>query len=267
MGIPLLAGRYFTPFDRKDTEQVAIVSERLARLLWPGQNPIGKRLLYNPLLSGPNIYRPVVGVVGNVQHQQLGGEPSLDLYVPFRQTTQSNQFMLVKTSLPPAEFQRRAEDALWSIDPEQSLFDFLTYDQRILASIWQLRISRLLLVVFGVLALVLSAIGMYGVMSYLVGQRTREMGIRLALGATPGGVRALIVRRGVFLSSIGLAIGVAGSIGLVRILAHAVRGVAGADAVSFVATLGVLIAVTTGACAVPAWRASRTDPAITLREE
>ena len=267
MSIPLIEGRHFSSFDRKDTEQVAVISERLAQLLWPGKSAVGQRLRYNPLFRGPNVYRTVVGVVGNVQHRELGGEPSLDLYVPFRQTTQANQFMLVKTGLPLSEFQRRVEEKLWAIDPEQSVFDFQTYEERIAASVWQLRLSRLLMVLFGVVALLLSATGIYSVMSYLVGQRTREMGIRLALGATPGGVRALVMRRAVLLSSIGMGIGVAGSLLLDRLLTHELRGVSGADPLSLGASLGVLFLVTAGASTVPAWRASRTDPAITLREE
>jgi predicted permease len=267
MAIPLLEGRTFSSFDRKDSEQVAVISVRLAQLLWPGKSALGQRLRYNPLFRGSNVYRIVVGVVGNVQHRELGGEPSLDLYVPFRQTTQANQFVLAKTALPLAEFQRRVEEKLWAIDPEQSIFDFQSYEQRVAASVWQLRLSRLLLVLFGVVALLLSAIGIYSVMSYLVGQRTREMGIRLALGATPAGVRALVVSRGLLLSSIGMAIGFAGSLVLARLLAHELRGISGADPLSFGASLGMLLVVTASACAVPAWRASRTDPAITLREE
>jgi putative ABC transport system permease protein len=267
MSIPLLAGRLFTPFDRKDTDQVAIVSERLARLLWPGKSAIGQWLRYNPLARTPTTLRTVVGVVGNVQHRELSGEASLDLYVPFRQSTQANHFMIVKTRLALPEFQRRAEAAMWAIDPEQSVFDFQTYDQRILAGIWQLRISRLLLVVFGAVALLLSAIGIYGVMSYVVGQRTREMGIRLALGATPAGVRALIVKRGVLLGSIGLGMGLAGALLLGRLLANTVHGISSTDPMSLAAALTILFGVTALACAVPAWRASRIDPAITLREE
>jgi predicted permease len=267
MSIPLIEGRSLSSFDRKETEQVAVISERLARLLWPGKSAVGQRLRYNPLFRGPNVYRKVVGVVGNVQHHELGGEPSLDLYVPFRQTTQANQFMLVKTRLPLLEIQRRVEEKLWAIDPEQSVFDFQTYEQRIAASVWQLRLSRLLIVLFGVVALLLSAIGIYSVMSYLVGQRTREMGIRLALGATPGGVRALVMSRAVLLVSIGMVIGVGGSLLLGGLLARGLRGVYGADPLSFGASLGVLFLVTASACTVPAWRASRTDPAITLREE
>jgi putative ABC transport system permease protein len=267
MSIPLIEGRLLSAFDRKDTAQVAVISERLARLLWPGKSAIGQRFRYNPLYRGTNTWRLVVGVVGNVQHHELGGEPSLDLYVPFRQTTQANQFLIVRTRLPPAEFQRRVEDALWGIDPEQSVFDFQTYEQRIAATVWQLRLSRLLLMLFGLVALFLAAIGIYGVMSYLVGQRTREMGIRLALGATPAGVRALVVRHGVVLGAIGMALGVAGSLILGRFLVHAMRGVSGVDGPSFAVALGVLFLLTAGASTVPAWRASRTDPAITLREE
>jgi predicted permease len=267
MNIPLLEGRLFTQFDGKDTEQVAIVSERLARVLWPGKSAIGQRLRYNPLARTPTTLRTIVGVVGNVQHRELGGEASCDFYVPFRQSNQANHFMIVKTKMPLAEFQRHAERALWAIDPEQSVFDFQTYDQRILAGIWQLRISRLLLIVFGAVALVLSAIGIYGVMSYLVGQRTREMGIRLALGATPGGVQALIIRRGLLLGSIGLAAGLAGSLLLGRVLSQTVHGISAADPLSFAGALAVLFGVTAIACAVPAWRASRVDPAIILRQE
>ena len=267
MNIPLRAGRLFTRFDRKGSEPVAIVSERLARLLWPGRNPIGQRLRSNPLERNPSPFRTVVGIAGNVQQDAPGGEPSLDVYVPFRQSEEDNHYIIVKTGLPLAEFQRLAERALWTIDPEQSVFDFKTYDQRILESIWQLRISRLLLVLFGVIAVVLSAIGVYGVMSCLAGQRAREMGIRMALGATPGSVRALIVGRGVLVGSIGLGIGLAGAVCLGRLLAHTLRGISAADSLSFTGALVLLLAVTAAACAVPAWRASQIDPAVTLREE
>jgi putative ABC transport system permease protein len=268
MEIPLLAGRSFSSFDRKDSEPVAIVSERLARMLWPGQNALRRRIQYNPLLVDPNnVYRTVVGIVGNVQHREVGGEPSLDLYVPFRQTRQANQFMLAKTRLPLAEFQRRAEEALWSIDPEQSLFDFHTYEERVFASIWQLRVSRFLLALFGGVAIVLSAVGMYGVMSYLVGQRTREMGIRLALGATPADLWTLVVGRGALLSLIGSTLGLAGSLALGQWLAHHLRGVASADPVGSGIAFVVLLAVSIAACAIPARRASRNDPAMTLRSE
>jgi putative ABC transport system permease protein len=267
MGIPLKAGRSFTTFDRANTEQVAIVSERLANVLWPGRNPLGQRILYNPSARTPGAWCKVVGVAGNVQRQELGGEPGLEMYVPYRQRIGPNQYMLVKTGLQQRQFEQLAQQAMWSIDPEQSIFDFSTYDQLILDGIWQLRLSRVLLIVFAVVALILAAIGIYGVMSYLVGQRTREMGIRLALGATPSGVRTMVVRRGILLGVFGLAIGLFAAFALGRVLEHSLHGISGADPFSYATAVGVLLAVTFVASAVPAWRASRIDPAIALREE
>ena len=156
---------------------------------------------------------------------------------------------------------------MWSIDPEQAVFDFSTYDQMILNGIWQLRLSRVLLMVFAGVALILAAIGIYGVMSYLVGQRRREMRIRLALGSTPAGVRATVLKRGILLGGIGLGIGLCAALGLGRFLEHSLRGISGADPISFAGALGVLLAVTFVASAIPAWRASRIDPAIALRED
>jgi predicted permease len=267
MKIPLKAGRFFTPFDRQESEPVTIVSERLAKLLWPGQNPIGKRLLYNPARVPPNPYLTVVGVAGNVQHRELGGEASLELYLAYRQRCDANEYLLVKTSMTPREFERRAQQVIWAIDPEQSVFDFGSYEQRILDSMWQLRLSRMLLTVFGGVALALAAIGIYGVMSCLVGQRTREMGIRLALGATPAGLRTLIVRRGAMLGAAGAMVGLFASVALGRVIEHRLRNVAGGDPWILVISVSVLFGVTVLACAAPAWRASMIDPAITLRQE
>jgi predicted permease len=267
MRIPLKSGRFFSKFDAQGSEPVAIVSERLATRLWPGGDAIGKRLLYNPRASKPGQFRRVVGVVGSVQHRELGGEASLDMYVSYRQVQAANQYLLVKTRLGMREFTEKAERALWAIDPEQSLFDFQTYEQRILDSIWQLRVSRTLMILFGAVALMLAAIGIYGVMSYLVGQRTREMGIRLALGARATSVQGMIVRRGVMLTSAGLAAGLLGAFILGRILETVLRGIPGADPLSFSGAVVTLLAVSVAASAVPAWRASHIDPAVTLRQE
>ncbi|MBN8731289.1 MAG: ABC transporter permease [Acidobacteria bacterium] len=265
--IPLRAGRVFNSFDRKESEPVAIVSERLARHLWPQADPIGKRFLHNPV-SRYSVWRKVVGVAANVQQRELGGEPGFDVYLPYRQeTSAANQYIMARTNLGMAEFTRLAEQALWSIDPEQSVFDFATWDQRILNSIWQLRISRLLLMAFAGVALVLAAIGIYGVMSYLVGQRRREMGIRLALGASPGSVRALIFKRGALLTAAGMTIGLAASLALGAVLESAVHGVEMTAPGVFAAAIAILALVTLTACAAPAWRASRVDPVVALRQE
>ncbi len=267
MNIPLKAGRRFTPFERESTELVAIVSERLAKMLWPGQDPIGKRLLYNPARNPPNPYYKVVGIAGNVQHRELGGEPSLELYLSYRQLCNSNEFMLAKTMLPQSEFERRARQIMAAIDSEQSVFDFQPYSQRILDGIWQLRLSRTLLTVFGAVALALAAIGIYGVMSYLVGQRTREMGIRLALGATPAKVRGLVVERGVKLGSIGAVAGLLMAAGLGQVLSNRIHHVSANDPFSLMVPAGILLGAAVLACVIPAWRASRIDPVVALRQE
>jgi putative ABC transport system permease protein len=267
MGIPLAAGRPFDRFDGAGSEPVTIVSERLAKRLWPGQDPVGRRIRYAPLARKPGPFRTVIGVARSVQHDVLGGDASLDMYVPYRQDAAANQYLLVRTGLGKREFESRAEQAMLAIDPEQSVFDFQTYDQRILDGIWQLRLSRLLLMVFGAVALVLAAVGIYGVMSYLVGQRSREIGIRLALGATPSGVRALVLKRGALLGAAGLAFGLVAALALGRTLEGTLQGVSGVDPLSSVAAALVLFAATMAASAVPAWRASRVDPAVTLQQE
>lgn len=267
MRIPLKAGRPFNEFDGPDSEPVAIVSERLARVLWPGRDPVGQRLRYDPFAKEPGPLRRVVGVVGSVQHAMLGSEPSLDMYLSYRQSAAPNQYLLVRTALGAREFERRAEQAMLAIDSEQSVFDFQTYEQRILDGIWQLRVSRLLLVVFSVVALALAAVGIYGVMSYIVGQRTREMGIRLALGASPRYVRSLILRRAALLGAVGLAVGLvlAGVLG--RVLAQALYGVQSVDPLSAGVAVLVLFGAVLLASALPAWRASRVDPVVTLQQE
>jgi putative ABC transport system permease protein len=265
--IPLKGGRTFSIHDAQGGEPVAIVSDRLAQILWPTGDAIGRRLRYNPTASKPGPWLKVVGVASSVQHRQLGGDLSLDLYVPYRQAFVANQYILVRHRLSERDFIAKAEQALWSIDSEQSVFNFATYEQRILDGIWQLRLSRMLLVVFGVLALALAATGIYSVMSYLVGQRKREIGIRLALGATPASVQSLVVKRGLLLGGAGLAVGFAAALALGRLLERLVRGVNGADVVSLVGALVILLLMTLAASSVPALRASRIDPVTTLRDE
>ncbi len=265
--IPLKSGRAFNEFDNATSEPAAIVSERLAKLLWPGADPVGQRILHDPA-SRRSKWRKVVGVAAGVKNRELGGEAGLDIYFPYKQDAfQINQYVLARTNLKPADFARQAERALWTIDPEQSSFDFQTWDERILNGIWQLRLSRTLLVLFSFVAMTLASIGIYGVMSYLVGQRTREMGIRLALGASPAGVRKLVVRRGMSLALAGMAVGMVGAIALGRVLQGMVRGIPGGDPVSYLGALAVLGVSALAACSAPAWRASRVDPAVTLRRD
>jgi putative ABC transport system permease protein len=265
--IALRAGRFFELFDTPRSELVAIVSDRLAKRLWPNDSPIGRRIRYDPLSNKPGQWRRVIGVVGSVQHDSLGGELSMDMYVPYRQDAAANQFILCKTRLSARDFQAAAEKAAWGIDPEQSIFDFSTYEKRISDSIWQLRLSRLLLVLFGIVALTLAAIGIYGVMSHLVSQRTREVGVRLALGATPAQVRSLIVTSAMGRGTIGIAIGVLGALALRKSLGSILKTGGDMDLLSVSISLSLLVLVMFLACGLPAWRASRIDPLQALREE
>lgn len=267
MRIPVVAGRGFTDFDRKDGEQVAVVSQRLAELLWPGKDPVGERILYNPTAQEPGPWRRVVGVAGNVQHRQLGGETGLDFYVPYRQLPAANQYLLVRHGLTEREFVERVEQTMWSIDPEQSVFDFAPYSQRILDGVWQLRVSRLLLVLFGAVALALAAAGIYGVMSYMVGQRKREFGIRFALGATPSAVQGMVVKHGLVVAGVGMAAGALGAFALGRILANQLHGVSGVDVLSVAGAILALFLVAALASSLPAWRASRLHPVDALRDQ
>lgn len=267
VGIPLLAGRGFTAFDGPDAEPVAIVSARLAERLWPGESALGRRLRYDPLDPKPDPYRVVIGVVGNVVQEGLGGEPSHDLYVPYRQWAAANQYLICRTSLGLREFQAQAERALWAIDPEQSLFDFQLYDKRVLDGIWPLRLSRRLLGLFSALALVLAATGVYGVLSHAAGERRREIGVRLALGATPSSVTGLVAGHGLRLGLLGLLLGVVGALLLGRVLASAFATVPRADVPSLLLAVLALGAVTAVASLLPARRASRADPVKVLREE
>ena len=266
-GIPLKAGRFFTKFDGKDSPPVAIVSARLANRLWGEHDALGRRILYDPSAKKPGPFRTIVGVVGDVQEKELGGEAGLDLYVPYRQEADGNQYMLVRTRLDLSQFTALAERAMLSIDPEQSVFDFKTYDQRILDGVWQLRISRLLLILFAGVALILATVGIYGVMSYAVMQRRQEIGVRLALGASPASIRSLIVARGALLGLGGLILGGLGAVILGRVLQHSLRGISGIDQFSFMLALTSLFAVALAASILPASRASKIDPIVALRGE
>jgi putative ABC transport system permease protein len=270
--IPLRAGRQFSEFDSVGAEPVTIVSERLASILWPGQNPIGRRLRHAQGARAPGEYRRVIGIAANVQHRALGGEPSLDMYVPYRQRAEANQYFLARTTLSANEFRTRAERVLWAIDSEQSAFDFQSYDKRILDSIWQLRLSRMLLVLLGGVALALASIGIYGVISFVVGQRTREIGIRLALGASPASVRRLVVRQGLGLGCLGIGIGAVAAVASTRTLASLLpalpdQDTAFASAMTAASVLAILLAATFAASALPAWRASRLSPGSLLRAD
>jgi predicted permease len=263
--IPIRSGRAFTPFDGPQSQAVAIVSHRLAERLWPGDLPIGRRIVINPNPRSAPSYRVIVGVAGDVQQHHLGGPASFDVYVPYWQSNEGNHYLLARTSLPPLEFQQHAERALWAIDAEQSLFDFALYQDRILAGVWQLGLSRLLLAIFGAVALILAGLGVYSLMSYVVAMQRRELAIRLALGAEPSAVRSLVLRRGAKVALAGIATGCAVAFGIGFALRGFLDRIATVDPWILLVVGGIVLACAIGATGLPAWRASRVDPVLALR--
>jgi putative ABC transport system permease protein len=266
MGVPLLAGRYLNEFDTENTERVGVISQRLAERAFPNQDPIGKRLKTGNLFSESK-WTTIVGVVRNVKHEEVTGDGGMDLYVPYRQAVDANMYLLLRTKVPPLTLADAATRAVWAGDPEQSAFNIATMEARIADTVWQRRLSGTLFLVFAGLALVLASIGIYGVMSYAVSQRTREIGIRLAMGAQPGDVLRLVVGQGAKLIAIGLGLGLIAAFVAARLITGLLYQVSAVDPITYLLVPLLLAAVALMACYIPARRATKVDPIIALRVE
>ncbi len=266
MGIPLVAGRTLTEFDAATTERVGVISQRLAERMFPNQNPIGKRLKVGDLFSQSQ-WTTIVGIVRNVKHEDIGGDGGLDLYVSYQQVGESNMYLLLRTKVPPLNLADAATRAVWASDPEQSVFNIATMEARIADTVWQRRLSGTLFLVFAGLALALAGIGIYGVMSYTVSQRTREIGIRMALGAQPRDVLLVIVGQGAKIIFLGLSIGLLVALLGGRLIKGMLYGISSADPLVYLLVAVSLAAVALLACWLPARRATKVDPLRALRQE
>jgi putative ABC transport system permease protein len=266
MKIPLLQGRLLEESDQANSPRVAIVSRHFAERIWPGQNPLGKRLKAGSPDSEAQ-WTTIIGVVGNVKHENVTGNEGLDLYVSYRQVTTSNVYVLLKGRMNPVGLAEEATKTVWRLDADQSTFDVQTMEQRIAGILWQRRISGILVILFAILAVVLAGIGIYGVMSYSISQRTREIGIRIALGARGKDVREMVLREVLHLFVLGSAIGLPGAIVLSWLMSSLFYKVSPLDPPTYVSVpiLLLLVAVTAGG--LPAYRASRIDPIDALRYE
>ena len=265
MGIPLLRGRDF--LDREtDDRHAAIINETMAGHLFPNQDPIG-RVMH----SGQTRYT-VIGVARNSKSRTLGEAPVSCAYVPL-DTSPEGGFNLfgisavVKTSVDPRQLVRPVRDQIAELDPTMAVFGTETMQQHVDKSLLLPRISALLLGIFGSVGLTLAAVGLYGVMSYSVRRRTREIGIRVALGAGPGTVLRMVLGQGLALTGVGLAIGLGIALGLGRFIASLLYGTSGTDLLTFVTVPAVLLAAAVVAVVVPASRAARVDPMVALRCE
>jgi len=264
MGIPQVTGRDFTDADREDAPQVAVISESLAARTFPGENPIGKRLNVSIKRPGGIVYE-IVGVVGDIRMTSLEAAAGPAVYVPHRQLAIGMMTLVVRTDLDPASLVGGVSAAVRSLDPELPLADVKTMEAVVDATIARPRVIASLLTAFAVIALLLAGVGVYGVMAYAVTERTHEIGVRMALGATRESVMALVVGQAARLVLAGVVIGLLGALGLTRVLVSLLYDTDARDPWTLGATALVLCAVALVAAVVPALRGSRIAPIQALR--
>jgi predicted permease len=274
MQISLLRGRFLADTDDDHAPTVAVVDENFARKYFPGQDPIGKQIHVAMIQMDPEI----VGVVGHVKHWGLDAEADRqplqeELYVPYAQIP--DQFwigtpqaqVVLRSAGSPLGIAGAVRDAVARMNGENVMYETQTMDAIIADSLAARRFSMILLSVFAGLALLLASLGIYGVISYVVGQRTREIGIRIALGAQRRDVLRLMLGEGMKMALAGVAVGVVAAAGLTRLMAQAIYGVSATDPITFGGVVIVLTTVALAACYVPARRGMRVDPVIALRHE
>jgi putative ABC transport system permease protein len=265
--ISLLRGRAFTDADKKGASPVALVNQMLAQKFFPREDPIGKRFIFgHPSAKKPG-WTTIVGVVGNTKLYGLANPARLEVYVPLQQYPQNDMNLVVKSAVNPSALISEIRGAVASIDKGQPIFAISTMKQLVSDSSAERRITLVLLGAFSGLALVLAAIGIYGVLSYSAAQRTHEIGIRMALGAQKRDVLRVVLGQGMTLAAIGVGIGIVAALGLTRLMASLLYGVKPTDPLTFTAVSFILGGVALAACYIPARRAASVDPIEALRYE
>jgi len=259
MRIPLRRGRFFNEHDTDAAPRAVIVDERFAEQFWPGHDAIGKRIHVVQLQSG-DFWQTIVGVVGRVKHESLDSDPRIAFYLAHTQFPRRGMTVAVRSRTDPAALASAIHREVRAIDPDLPVYGVRSMDERIADSLARRRFSELLLAVFALLALVLSTVGIYGVMSYTVSQGTRELGIRIALGANTRSIVGLVARQGMMLTACGIAIGLLAAILLTRLMRGLLFEIGATDVATFGSTVVVLMVVALAASVVPASRAARIDP-------
>jgi putative ABC transport system permease protein len=263
--IPLQEGRLFNDLDDRERPPVAIVSREMARRFWPGESAVGKRIR-----RGTNPWTTVVGVVGDVYDEAIGGGFGSTLYIPHAQAPKSaapTVHLLVRTSAEPASVVGALRRAVLTVDPDQPVDKISTMEQWVATSVSSRRFATLLLSLFAGLGVLLAVIGVYGVLSYAVGRRRHEIGVRMALGARAQDISRMVLRQGLSLATIGLTIGLAVALVVTRLFSSLLYRVEPTDPTTFAAITAGLMAVAALASWLPARRASRVDPAQSLKQD
>ena len=250
-----------------ESQDVAVINDAFARRFWPGEDPIGKRFKFGD--SGSNApWMTIVGVVGDMRRTGLDVDVRCETFLPYTQRRFVGFLSLVvRAKSDPRTIATAVRDQVWAIDPNQPVSHIRTMDQLLDGMMAQRRLNMVLFALFGGVALVLAAVGVYGVISYSVTQRTHEIGIRMALGAGRADVLKLIVRNGMTLVLIGVAIGLIAAVALTRLMTTLLFGISATDPATFAAISGILTGVALAACFVPALRAIKVDPMVALRYE
>ncbi|HYP07417.1 MAG TPA: ABC transporter permease [Bryobacteraceae bacterium] len=262
--IPLRAGRFPAASDNDSSPYVLVINETMARQYWHGEDPIGKRIALSREQDKP---RQIVGIVSDVKHYALDGETRPEMYFPYAQEPQSSMTMVLRTTQDPENLIAAVRREIMRIDKDQPVAKVRTYEQILSTSVAQPRLYSTLLTIFSTIALLLAAVGIYGVMSFAVGQRTQEMGLRMALGAGAGSVQTLVLKEGIVLASLGIGAGLLGAFLLTGAIEAILFETEATDPATFVASALLLIVIATTACFIPARRATRVDPIIALRGE
>jgi len=266
MSIPLVKGRYFSDRDAPDAPGVAIIDETMARKYWPGEDPVGKRITFGGDPDNPR-WREIVGIVGYVKTKGLEGESRVQYYLPLAQRPVSGTYLVVRTTGDPTSLAAAVRGVIGTLDKDLPVYKVTTMERLVADSMARQRFSMFLLGSFAAVALLLATVGLYGVMAYMVTQRTKEIGIRLALGAQTRDVLKLVIGQGMVLSLIGVGIGLVAAFALTRLMESLLFGVSATDPSVFVIISLTLVGVGLLACYIPARRATKVDPMIALRYE
>jgi putative ABC transport system permease protein len=271
MNIPVRQGRYFSQADNEHSMPVAIINETMARQYWPGENALGRRFKIGDPNDPERPWTTIVGIVADVRQMGLEEPVRAEMYLPYRQITHNPWFiprdLAIRTTGDTTNLVSAVRQAIREVDPDQPVSNVATMAEVLGEQAAQRRMGMIMLVAFSALALLLASLGIYGVLAYFVTQHTNEIGVRLALGATPRNILFLVLKKGMGLTLLGVVIGIVASFALTRLMSSLLFGVKASDPLTFVAVPLLLGAVALVACAIPARRATKVDPMIALRYE